>query len=171
MPPLWIVVALGLLILGTAVTLYFVIRMLQLRRRDQAIQLFLDSADALEADLQACKARMEEVQDWIRKLAIAPTPAQLIDPAEAVQTALKHVLNQRLWLRDVVDSATVDEIKAACGNFERSRENLAQQLLRLDEMKVELEQANETVLNLERSNGIPIEELSAHVRRGDGAQA
>lgn len=136
----------ALLLLASAAVLFMLWRERQSGRRDRAIRYFLDSADALELELQRCKQRMQELQAWVAGLPSAGSreAADRLAAGDSVQVALKQLLGQRLWLKDSADTATLIELQAANERLDRSRETLAQQMSKLEQIREELERAAET---------------------------
>ena len=123
------------------------------RRRDSAIQRFLDTADALEQDLHACRKRMQDMHDWVSKLPgeTSKIASSSLNPQTTVTAALKQVLSQRLWLRESVDSASVAQIQAAEANMDRSRQSLAEHMNKLDSMREALERATDQLDDAHRN--------------------
>jgi chaperonin cofactor prefoldin len=136
----------ALLLLASLAVLFMVWRERESGKRDRAIGYFLDSADALELELQRCKQRMQELQSWVQSLPGAGSreAADRLGAADAVQVALKQLLGQRLWLKDSADTATLVQIQAANERLDRSRETLANQMSRLEQIREELERAAES---------------------------
>lgn len=135
----------GLLVLASAAVLFMLWRERQSGRRDRAIKQFLDSADALEQELHRCKLRMQEMQNWVASLPNngSREASDRLAAGDSVQVALKQLLGQRLWLKDSASTATIDELTAANERLERSRQNLATQMAKLEQMREELERASE----------------------------
>ena len=114
-----------------------------LRRRGSALRELLDGADALEAQLHEYKQRMTDLKRLLAQLPsdmTAPAMAS-IDPNSQVQHALKEILAHRLWIKQEGATATQDALDRACAAIQRSRDQLAEQLLQLDEVGRELERA------------------------------
>lgn len=143
MPLSYTVVA--LLVLVSCAVLFMLWRERQSGRRDRAIRLFLDSADALERELHQCKLRMQEMQGWVASLPNTGSreASDRLAAGDSVQAALKQLLGQRLWLKDSGSTATLDELSAANERLSRSRANLATQMAKLEQMREELERASE----------------------------
>ena len=136
---------LALLLLASLAVMFMLWREREAGKRDRAIRYFLDSADALELELQRCKQRMQELQAWVAGLPGAGSreAADRLAAGDSVQVALKQLLGQRLWLKDSADTATLPEIQAANERLDRSRETLANQMSRLEQIREELERAAE----------------------------
>jgi hypothetical protein len=151
---LWLIVGL------TLASVICVIVFMQMRRsyaRERAIQRFLDSADALERDLQECKKRMQAIQDWVARIPNEGTRkvSSMINADGSVAAALKLVLSRRLWLRDNHESASLIELKQAEENLVNSRASLAENMTKLEQMRVELERATDQLEMVNRSNERP----------------
>jgi uncharacterized protein YukE len=115
----------------------------RLRRRQQAIRELLDGADALEAQLQECRERMQHLRDMLTIL-----PAEMSARADSalsadakVQAALKDLLAHRLWIKRHAADATPLEIRAAREALAQSGTTLAALLQRLADIGGELQRA------------------------------
>ena len=121
-----------------------VVRLVQMRRRHDCVRSIMDSADALERELYACRERMQTVQRWVSTLPSSITAEALaslnLDPL--VQKALRDLLQQRLWLRDNADSASVERLREAGAVMERARGTLAENMAKLEAASVELAKAS-----------------------------
>jgi hypothetical protein len=121
--------------------------------RDFAIQNFLDNADILEKDLQDCRQRMRNFATFLADLPgeDSRVVSSTLSQDTSVNTALKRVLSQRLWLRDHHDSATVPELQEASANLSRSRAALAEHMQKLQLMRDELERATSQLGDAQRT--------------------
>lgn len=112
----------------------------RLRQRQEALRGFLDSADALERELQACRERMQTMHRWVSTLPSNLTADALaslnLDPL--VQKALRDLLQQRLWLRDHGSTAPLGRLRDAHRELERARRTLAENMERLEAVSNEL---------------------------------
>jgi hypothetical protein len=113
------------------------------RRRQQAISALLDSADAVESQLQACRERMQRLRSQLSIL-----PEEMSARADSalsadfkVQAALKDLLAHRLWIQQHAETATIAQFDAARSALEQSGTTLAALLQRLDDAASELERA------------------------------
>ena len=122
------------LTLASMVVLALMWRLLQLRRRQDMLRSIMDSADALESELHACRERMQTLHRWVSTLPASLTrdalAALVLDPL--VQKALRDLLQQRLWLRDNGDDAPLARLKSVKGDLERSRKALAENMDKLE---------------------------------------
>jgi hypothetical protein len=136
-------VLLGLLVLATVVVVVLLWRLWGLRRRQDAILRFMDSADALERELHACRERMQSMQRWISTLPSDMTRTALasLDLDPLVQKALRDLLRQRLWLRDQGGAAPMTQLLQARADLERSRAALAENMEKLERVGAELAEA------------------------------
>src|SRR5882724_12450110 len=80
-------------------------------RREYAIRTLLDCADALEAQLQDCRRRMQQLRGMLTIL-----PEEMSADADAalsadakVQAALKDLLAHRLWIKQHAGDASLRE--------------------------------------------------------------
>jgi prefoldin subunit 5 len=151
---LWLIVGLTL---ASVICVIVVMQMQRSYARERAIQRFLDSADALERDLQECKKRMQAIQDWVARIPNEGTRkvSSMINADGSVAAALKLVLSRRLWLRDNHESASLIELKQAEENLVNSRASLAENMTKLEQMRVELERATDQLEMVNRSNERP----------------
>lgn len=122
------------LTLASLVVLALMWRLLQLRRRQDTLRSIMDSADALERELHACRERMQTLHRWVSTLPASLTrdalAALVLDPL--VQKALRDLLQQRLWLRDHGDDAPLARLRSVKGDLERSRRALAENMDKLE---------------------------------------
>lgn len=122
------------LTLASLVVIGLLWRLLQLRRRQDMLRSIMDSADALESELHACRERMQAMHRWVSTLPSSLTrdalAALVLDPL--VQKALRDLLQQRLWLRDHGDGAPLARLRGVKGDLERSRKALAENMDKLE---------------------------------------
>ena len=93
-----------LLIVAVAATVLFAtlyMRERNLNRRQQAIRALLDGADAVEAQLQACRERMQRLREMLSILPeeMSARAYNALDADAKVQAALKDLLAHRLWIQ------------------------------------------------------------------------
>jgi hypothetical protein len=119
-------------------------RLLQLRRRQETLRSIMDSADALEKELFACRERMQTMHRWVSTLPSTLTSQALasLDLDPLVQKALKDLLQQRLWLRDHGESAPLSRLRRTREDMERSRRTLAENMDKLEAAGEALAQAS-----------------------------
>jgi len=132
------------LTLATLVVIGLLWRLLQLRRRQDTLRSIMDSADALERELYACRERMKTMHRWVSTLPSTLTTQALaslnLDPL--VQKALRDLLQQRLWLRDNGDTAPLAQLRRTRQDMERSRATLAENMTKLEAAGEELAEAS-----------------------------
>ncbi|MEZ5462159.1 hypothetical protein [Dokdonella sp.] len=114
-----------------------------LSARTNALRSVLDHADALENELQECRARLREIPALVSQLppSISLSAHATLTAEPEVQAALHDLLQHRLWLRQYGADASLDELRTAAAALVRSRDKLASQLERLGEVRQELESA------------------------------
>ncbi|SFN05232.1 hypothetical protein SAMN05216289_10394 [Dokdonella immobilis] len=119
------------------------IRERRLGARTRELRSVLDHADALEHELQECRARLREIPPLVSRLppAISLSAHATLTAEPEVQAALHDLLQHRLWLKQFGADASLAELKAASAALVHSREKLALQLDRLDEVRKELASA------------------------------
>ena len=124
------------------------------RRRARATRQLLDGADALEAQLLDCRARMQRLRDMLVVL-----PEEMITDAsnaltadDKVQAGLKDLLGHRLWIKQQADTASVAELDAACAAIDRTRRVMDSQLARLDAITNELSAAQSSASSVAPRN-------------------
>jgi hypothetical protein len=112
----------------------------RLGARTRELRSILDHADALENELQECRSRMREIPSLVSHLppAISLSARATLTAEPEVQAALHDLLQHRLWLRQFGADASLEALRAARLALQQSREKLATQLLRLDEVRREL---------------------------------
>ncbi len=132
------------LTVAAVVVTVLVIRLVQMRRRHDCLRGIMDSADALERELYACRERMQTVQRWVSTLPSSITAEALaslnLDPL--VQKALKDLLQQRLWLRDNADHAPIERLRETRAAMERARTTLVANMVKLEAASEELAKAS-----------------------------
>ena len=116
------------------------LRQRQWRARELAMRRLLDGADALEAQLLACRSRMQQLKSM---LAVLPEEMSAdanvaLTADDKVQAALRDLLAHRLWIKQHAAEATPAELDAACAAIEQSHRLMQAQLTRLDAIAAEL---------------------------------
>ncbi|QWT22301.1 hypothetical protein KPL74_09885 [Bacillus sp. NP157] len=110
------------------------------RRRHGALQDLMDQADRLEIDLKECRERLQRAHAVMQfspdQPAVGEVEAQL-----AVDSGLRALLQQRLWIRDRAPSATQRELDDAVDALVRARHQLEPRLQALDEAHAALDTA------------------------------
>lgn len=130
-----------LIVVAAALPMLFLLgRQHQWRRRESAMRRLLDGADALEAQLLACRARMQQLKSM---LAVLPEEMSAdanvaLTADDKVQAALRDLLAHRLWIKQHAAEATPKDLDAACTAIEHSHRLMRAQLTRLDAIAAEL---------------------------------
>jgi predicted nuclease with TOPRIM domain len=133
----------GVLVAALLVLLLLWSRERDWRRRHAIIRALLDGADALEAQLQECRQRMQRLRGMLSVL-----PEEMSAQADAalsadskVQEALKDLLAHRLWIQQNAQGASLDQLNAARSALTQSSATLNAQIERLTAITTELERA------------------------------
>ena len=113
------------------------------RRQQRAVRVLLDGADALEAQLQDCRQRMQRLRGM---LTILPeemsADADVALSADAkVQAALKDVLAHRLWIKQHAADASLQQLAAARSALDQSGATLRALIERLTGITTDLVRA------------------------------
>ena len=122
---------------ATAICATLWLRERSVQRRHQAIRSLLDGADAVEAQLQACRERMQRLREMLSILPeeMSARADSALDADAKVQAALKDLLAHRLWIQQHAETAPVEQ-------FDRAREALTQSGMTLDALLRRLDQAS-----------------------------
>lgn len=114
-----------------------------LAARTRELRSVLDNADALETELQECRARLREIPALVSHLppAISLSAHATLTAEPEVQAALHDLLQHRLWLKQFGADASLEALRASSAALIQSRTKLAEQLQRLGEVRAELEDA------------------------------
>lgn len=135
-----------LLIAAVAATVLFAtlyMRERNLNKRQQAIRALLDGADAVEAQLQACRERMQRLREMLSILPeeMSARAHNALDADTKVQAALKDLLAHRLWIQQHAETASIEQFSTARDALTQSGLTLSALLRRLDEASGDLERA------------------------------
>jgi len=135
-----------LLLFGLAAALALLLAWLRERRfrqREDVIRAMLDGADALEAQLQECRQRMQTLKGMLVVL-----PEEMSERAnvalsadDKVGAALKDLLAHRLWIKQNAETATLSQLDAARAALAQSGATLQAQLDRLAAIASDLQRA------------------------------
>lgn len=128
---------------STVLVLFAWLRERAWRRRQSAIRALLDGADALEAQLQECRQRMQRLREMLTVL-----PEEMSADADTalsadgkVQAALKDLLAHRLWIQQNAAAASQQQLDAARAALAQSSTTLGAQIERLGAVTADLERA------------------------------
>ena len=146
-----------LLIVAVAATVLCItlwLREQNVQRRQQAIRSLLDGADAVEAQLQACRERMQRLREMLSILPeeMSARADSALDADTKVQAALKDLLAHRLWIQQHAETADIEQFSIAREALTQSGATLTALLRRLDEASAELERAQTTAREAGRRN-------------------
>ena len=115
----------------------------RLRQREDMIRALLDGADALEAQLQECRARLQALREMLVALPeeMSERANTALSADDKVDAALKDLLAHRLWIQQNSGTATPQELEAARTALAQSSATLQAQLDRLAAISDDLQQA------------------------------
>lgn len=133
-------VSLGLLLVVSVLGAIVIVRYWLGHRRERAMLRLLRGADALEADIKQCRARLAQAH-----AAVAVTPdlpsAGSANARDAIDRALRNLLEHRLWIRDRAPKASLGELEQAASALENAGARIHRQLEQLQQAHRELVQA------------------------------
>ncbi|MET0935246.1 MAG: hypothetical protein ABWX83_04610 [Luteibacter sp.] len=127
-----IVVAIGLIV--------WVVRHQRSRRRHGALQDLLDNADRLETDLKDCRDRLQRAHSVMSVSPDLPAAGE-VEAQQAVDSGLRALLQQRLWIRDRAPDASQRELDEAVDALVKARHQLEPRLRALDDAQTALDTA------------------------------
>jgi hypothetical protein len=139
-----VVLYLLLIALAGAILLFLAwLRDHKLRTRENAIRALLDGADALEAQLQECRQRMQTLKEMLVVLPeeMSERANTALSADDKVEAALKDLLAHRLWIKQNAAQATLQQLDAARAALAQSGATLQAQLERLAAIAADLHQA------------------------------
>ena len=119
------------------------LRARRLRQRENLIRALLDGADALEAQLQECRSRMQSLKEMLVALPeeMSERANTALSADDKVDAALKDLLAHRLWIQQNAETATSQQFEAARVALAQSSATLQAQLDRLAAISDDLQQA------------------------------
>lgn len=119
------------------------LRTFRLRQRENMIRALLDGADALEAQLQECRARLQSLREMLVALPeeMSERANTALSADDKVDAALKDLLAHRLWIQQNAATATLQELEAARVALAQSGATLQAQLDRLAAISDDLQRA------------------------------
>jgi hypothetical protein len=110
------------------------------RRRHGALQDLMDNADRLESDLKDCRDRLQRAHAVMSVSPDVPASGEL-EAQQAVDSGLRALLQQRLWIRDRAPEASQRELDDAVDALVRARHQLEPRLRALDDAQTALDTA------------------------------
>jgi len=132
-----------LFLAGLLVLLLVWLNARRLRQRENLIRALLDGADALEAQLQECRSRMQSLKEMLIALPeeMSERANTALSADDKVDAALKDLLAHRLWIQQNAGTATSQQLEAARAALTQSGATLQAQLDRLAAISDDLQQA------------------------------
>jgi len=139
---------------AASLLLHIVFRQHAVSRRHRAMRRLLDGADALEAQLLECRARMHQLRNMLVALPeeMSADANTALTADDKVQAGLRDLLAHRLWIKHHAATATRAELDTACAAIDQSREVLAAQISRLDSITSELAAAQSSARSVTPRN-------------------
>lgn len=110
------------------------------RRRHSAMQDLLDNADRLEADLKDCRDHLQRAHSVMSVSPDVPAAGE-VEAQQAVDSGLRALLQQRLWIRDRAPEASQRELDEAVNGLVRARHQLEPRLRALGDAQTALDTA------------------------------
>lgn len=110
------------------------------RRRHGALQDLMDNADRLETDLKDCRDRLQRAHAVMSVSPDLPATGE-VEAQQAVDSGLRALLQQRLWIRDRAPDASQRELDEAVDALVRARHQLEPRLRALDDAQAALDTA------------------------------
>ncbi|MDF4003152.1 hypothetical protein P3W24_04680 [Luteibacter sp. PPL201] len=110
------------------------------RRRRGALQDLHDHADRLEADLKDCRERLQRAHAVMSPHPELPAAGE-VEARQAVDSGLKALLGQRLWIRDQAPAASQRELDRAVDALLHARHQIEPRLRALDDAQAALDTA------------------------------
>jgi F0F1-type ATP synthase membrane subunit b/b' len=112
----------------------------RMNRRTSSLRRLLDVADRLEADLKACRARLQQAHAVMSLNPDTPAASEQ-EAAQAVDAGLRALLQQRIWIRDRASTASQDDLDAAARDMDQTRDRLRPLVQALGQAQSELDTA------------------------------
>lgn len=132
--------ALGAVIMVAVGLCAWLVRHQRSRRRHGALQDLMDNADRLESDLKDCRDRLQRAHAVMSVSPDLPATGE-VEAQQAVDSGLRALLQQRLWIRDRAPDASQRELDDAVSALVRARRQLEPRLQALDDAQTALDTA------------------------------
>jgi hypothetical protein len=110
------------------------------RRRQAALVELLDHADRLESDLKECRERLQRAHAVMSETPERPAAGER-EARHALDSGLRALLQQRLWIRDEAPAASQAALDDAVAALARARRQIEPRLRALDEAQHALDSA------------------------------
>lgn len=132
--------ALAVVIVFAAGFCAWLLRHQRSRRRHGALQDLMDNADRLEMDLKDCRDRLQRAHAVMSVSPDVPASGE-VEAQQAVESGLRALLQQRIWIRDRAPEASQRELDEAVDALVRARHQLEPRLRALDDAQTALDVA------------------------------
>ncbi|MEP6899558.1 MAG: hypothetical protein ABI870_13600 [Rhodanobacter sp.] len=108
--------------------------------RSGSLQNLLDLADRLELDLKTCRSGLQQAHAVMSLNPDLPAASEQ-EARHAIESGLRAVLQQRLWIRDRSPRASQQELDDAASSMRGTRERLQPLLQALNQAQIDLNSA------------------------------
>jgi len=136
----YLLLGLAILFILLAAALVGAFMLRKMTRRATSLRQLLELADRLEADLKACRARLQQAHAVMSLNPDLPAASEQ-EAAHAVEAGLRALLQQRIWIRDRAPTASQSELDTATRDMDQTRERLQPLLQALGQAQSELDSA------------------------------
>lgn len=110
------------------------------RRRQRTFATLLDHADRLESDLKECRMRLQRAHAMMAETPDRPAAGEQ-QARHALDSGLRALLQQRIWIRDEAPSASQADLDSAVQALAKARQRIEPGLRDLDEAQHALDVA------------------------------
>jgi hypothetical protein len=132
--------AAALLLLVIAVVVWSLRSRRRQTKRTISLNLLLDLADRLEADLKTCRAGLQQAHAVMSLNPDLPAASEQ-DAQQAIDAGLRALLQQRLWIRDRSPNASQHALDEAAQSMRNARDRLQPLLQALTQAQRDLNSA------------------------------
>ncbi len=112
----------------------------RLTKRNDSLRALLEQADRLEDDIRSCRRQLQQAHAVMSLNPDQPAAGEQ-EARQAIDSGLRALLQQRLWIRDRSAHASRRELDDAARAMSRSRERIQPLLVALDRAQLELDAA------------------------------
>lgn len=139
----WLITLGGLLLAGSLTAAAWAWRQRRAQRHQHSIRGLLDLADEMERLLYRLRRRMQRVQDVVERVPadIGAAAHASLERDELIDSALKDLLEHRLWIQRCGGTASADELDRAHRALSDAKTRIGHELSRLERAGHALEQA------------------------------